>query len=162
MGSREVPKLIPNVFELASVIVEDLNVACEIPLPINLAELVEGFVRDVGNVELMITCTVSLFITLRNVDSTNQWSEGHNPGFRKSCCLWRHLASMHPTAHCHHEDPLISVSGFARETGLFGYRRVTLFFHIDQRKGESDELVISAFGRSFLLGVNLSHTFPGC
>jgi hypothetical protein len=52
--SLEVPVLGSNVFKLASGRVDDLHIASEILVTIDLGEVAEGLVGDLGDIEFMV------------------------------------------------------------------------------------------------------------
>ncbi len=59
VGCGEIAEFVPNVLELPSLAVQDLDIACEIPFPIDLGKLTEGFVCNIGQVKLMVACPIS-------------------------------------------------------------------------------------------------------
>lgn len=89
--SRKVAEFISDVLELPSFVVPYLNVACDISLAVYFAELIERFIRNVGNVELMVTCSISLHVMCRETDLADRLSEDRSQYFQKSDCLMRHL-----------------------------------------------------------------------
>lgn len=56
MLGREIPVLGSNVLELSGCRVDYLNVAGEVSLSVDFAELAKGLVRDICDIELMVTC----------------------------------------------------------------------------------------------------------
>lgn len=91
MCSREVAKLISDVLELPSLVVPDLNVTCEIPLAVYFAELIERFICNVGNIELMVAYSISLLVICKGIDVADRLSEDHNRDSQRLGCLLRHL-----------------------------------------------------------------------
>lgn len=55
MVSRKVSVLGTNVFEFPGRRVHDLNITSDVSITVDFAELVEGLVCNVGNVQLMIS-----------------------------------------------------------------------------------------------------------
>lgn len=59
MFSGEVAKFISNILELPSGVVQNLDITREVPLSVHFAELIERFIRNVGNVQLVIAFSIS-------------------------------------------------------------------------------------------------------
>lgn len=55
MFRRKVSILLADVLEVAGGRVDDLHIACHVPLAINFGELVEGLVSNVGHVKLVVS-----------------------------------------------------------------------------------------------------------
>lgn len=56
MLGSDIPVLGSNVLELPSCRVDYLNVAGEVSLSVDFAELAKGLIRDICDIELMVTC----------------------------------------------------------------------------------------------------------
>ena len=54
MFSSEIPVLLANVLKLVCNRVQDLDIAGQIPVAVNLGELVEMLICNGGNIELMV------------------------------------------------------------------------------------------------------------
>ena len=54
MLGGEITVRLPNIFELTICRIKYLNVTCDISISVDFTELVECFIRNVGDVKLMV------------------------------------------------------------------------------------------------------------
>ena len=50
----EVAIFVSDVLELPGVVVQDLDIAGDVPFPVDIAELIESLVGDIGHVQLVV------------------------------------------------------------------------------------------------------------